>query len=83
MVIFFSSFISMLYYLGVMQALIRVIARAMQALMATTAGESLNAAGNIFIGQVCVFRPLRLSKQNGLTPSHPPQRTHDAWQREK
>ncbi len=42
----------MLYYVGVMQKLVRVIAIVMQKLMGTTAGESLNAAGNIFIGQV-------------------------------
>ena len=42
----------MLYYLGVMQVIIRRIAIIMQVLMGTTAGESLNAAGNIFIGQV-------------------------------
>ena len=52
MVIFFSAFISVLYYLGVMQAVIKVIASGMQILMGTTAAESLNAAGNIFIGQV-------------------------------
>lgn len=54
-VIFFSTFISMLYYLGVMQVLIKKIAIVMQILMGTTAGESLNAAGNIFIGQVNLF----------------------------
>ena len=51
-VIFFSTIVSMLYYLGVMQSLIKFIASGMQVLMGTTAGESLNAAGNIFIGQV-------------------------------
>ena len=50
--IFFSSFISMMYYLGAMQFIIKKIAIVMQVLMGTTAGESLNAAGNIFIGQV-------------------------------
>lgn len=48
---FFSSFISVLYYLGVMQFLIRNIARFMAAVMGTSPAESLNAAGNIFIGQ--------------------------------
>jgi len=50
-VIFFSSFISIMYYLGVMQLVIGKIAWVMQRMMGTTAGESLNAAGNIFIGQ--------------------------------
>jgi len=43
----------MLYYLGVMQVIIHKVAWVMQVAMGTTAGESLNAAGNIFIGQVC------------------------------
>ena len=59
-VIFFSTFISMLYYLGVMQVVIRRIAIIMQVLMGTTAGESLNAAGNIFIGQVGYLKPHNL-----------------------
>lgn len=42
----------MLYYLGVMQVIIHKVAWVMQVAMGTTAGESLNAAGNIFIGQV-------------------------------
>jgi pyrimidine nucleoside transport protein len=51
-VIFFSSTISILYYLGVMQVVILKIAWVMQRTMGTTAAESVNAAGNIFIGQV-------------------------------
>ena len=42
----------MMHYLGAMQFIIKKIAIVMQVLMGTTAGESLNAAGNIFIGQV-------------------------------
>lgn len=49
----------MLYYLGIMQVVIKYIAMVMQFLMGTTAGESLNAAGNIFVGQV--FVPVFLS----------------------
>ena len=51
-VIFFSAFVSMIYYLGIMQVIISKIAWLMQVSMATSAAESLNAAGNIFIGQV-------------------------------
>ena len=51
-VIFFSSTVSVLYYLGVMQVVIMKVAWVMQVTMKTTAGESLNSAGNIFIGQV-------------------------------
>ena len=35
-----------------MQFVVKVLGSLLQALMGTTAGESLNAAGNIFIGQV-------------------------------
>lgn len=50
-VVYFSSVISVLYYLGVMQVVIKKVAWLMQFTMETTAAESLNAAGNIFIGQ--------------------------------
>jgi len=50
-VIFFSTFVSVMYYLGAMQVVIRIIASGMQTLMGTSASESINAAGNIFIGQ--------------------------------
>ena len=52
-VIYFSSAIAILYYLGVMQVVIKKIAWLMQCTMKMTALESLNAAANIFIGQVC------------------------------
>lgn len=51
-IIFFSSFISVLYYLGVMPLIIAKIAWLMQVTMGTSAAESLSAAGNIFVGQV-------------------------------
>ncbi len=51
-VVFFSTAISVLYYLGWMQAVIVKIAWLMRVTMGTTAAESMNAAGNIFIGQV-------------------------------
>ncbi|XP_077999827.1 solute carrier family 28 member 3-like [Glandiceps talaboti] len=50
-VIYFSCVISILYYWNVMQFLISKIAWIMQITMKTSATESLNAAGNIFIGQ--------------------------------
>jgi len=50
-VVFFSAFIYMVYYLGIMQAVISKIAWLMQFTMGTSAAESLNTAGNIFIGQ--------------------------------
>ena len=39
-----------MYHIGVMQMVINKVAWFMQKLMGTTAGESLNAAGNIFVG---------------------------------
>ena len=53
MIIFLSSVVSVLFYWGVMQYIIRKMAWVMQFTMATTAAESLNAAANIFLGMVC------------------------------
>ncbi|KAM4807981.1 solute carrier family 28 member 3 [Rhinophrynus dorsalis] len=50
-VIFFSTVMSMLYYLGFMQWLIKKVGWLMQVTMATSPAESLSAAGNIFLGQ--------------------------------
>ena len=50
-IIFFSSLMSILYHLGLMQRVIKVIALVMQKTMGTTGPESLSAAGNIFVGQ--------------------------------
>ncbi|XP_065057044.1 solute carrier family 28 member 3-like isoform X2 [Rhopilema esculentum] len=50
-VVYFSAFVYMIYYLGIMQVVIKKIAWVMQISMGTSAAESLNAAGNIFIGQ--------------------------------
>ncbi|XP_018429584.1 PREDICTED: solute carrier family 28 member 3 [Nanorana parkeri] len=50
-VIFFSTVMSMLYFLGFMQWLIKKVGWVMQITMATTPTESLVAAGNIFVGQ--------------------------------
>ena len=51
-IIFFSSAVSVLYYWGVMQFIIKYIARFLAWCLGTSPTESLNAAGNIFIGQV-------------------------------
>jgi CNT family concentrative nucleoside transporter len=50
-IIFFSSLMSVLYYLGVMQFIVQGIAWAMVRTMGTSGAESLSAAGNIFVGQ--------------------------------
>ncbi|XP_059163816.1 solute carrier family 28 member 3-like [Physella acuta] len=46
---FFSTVISVLYYLGVMQKIVLVIGRFLAFCLGTTPAESLNAAGNIFV----------------------------------
>lgn len=50
-IIFFSSLMSVLYYLGVMQVVVKVLAKAMVRTLGTSGAESLSAAGNIFVGQ--------------------------------
>ena len=50
-IIFFSSLMSVLYFLGIMQWLVKGIAWLMQKTLGTSGAETLSAAGNIFLGQ--------------------------------
>src|SRR5216117_886840 len=50
-VIFIASFFSILYYLGVMQVLVRGMAIVMQRIMGASGAESTNVAASIFMGQ--------------------------------
>lgn len=50
-IIFFSAFMSILYYLGIMQAIISVLAKGIAKLLGTSGAETLSAVGNIFLGQ--------------------------------
>jgi CNT family concentrative nucleoside transporter len=50
-VIFIASFFAILYYLGVMQVVVRAMAVAMQKVMGVSGAESLNVAASIFMGQ--------------------------------
>jgi len=50
-VIFIASFFSILYYLGVMQFIVKAMAVGMQKLMGVSGAESLNVAASIFMGQ--------------------------------
>jgi CNT family concentrative nucleoside transporter len=50
-IIFISALFSALYALGVMQVVIKLFARAMQATMQISGAESLNVAASIFMGQ--------------------------------
>src|SRR5713226_1076701 len=50
-VIFIASFFSVLYYLGVMQVIVRALAVVMLKTMGASGAESLNVAASIFMGQ--------------------------------
>src|SRR5713226_2020306 len=50
-IIFIAAFFALLYYLGVMQAIIKAAAVIMTRLMGASGAESLNVAASIFMGQ--------------------------------
>jgi concentrative nucleoside transporter, CNT family len=50
-IIFFSSFIALLYYWGVLQLVVKAFAKVMMKLLGTSGAESLSASANIFVGQ--------------------------------
>lgn len=50
-IIFFSSVITILYYLGIIQWVVKGFARVMMLVLGTSGAESLSASGNIFVGQ--------------------------------
>jgi CNT family concentrative nucleoside transporter len=50
-IIFFSSLMSILYHLGIMQKAVYAVAWVMQRTMGTSGAESLATAANIFVGQ--------------------------------
>lgn len=50
-IIFFSSLMTVLYHLGIMQKAVKGVAWVMQRTMHTSGAETLSAAGNIFVGQ--------------------------------
>lgn len=50
-IVFFSSLISVLYFLRVMPIIVASIGGAIQKLLGTTRAESLSATANIFVGQ--------------------------------
>lgn len=60
MIVFFSSLVAVLYYIGVMQILIKIIGGFLQKVLGTSKAESMSAAANIFVGQTeapLVVRP--------------------------
>ena len=50
-IIFIASFFAILYYLGIMQWIVRGMAVGMQKVMGVSGAESLNVAASIFMGQ--------------------------------
>src|SRR6202163_4582276 len=50
-IIFIAALFALLYYLGVMQVIIRIAAWIMQRVMGASGAESLNVAASIFMGQ--------------------------------
>lgn len=67
-IIFFASLVSILYYLGIMQLVVRWIGGGIEKVIGVSKVESLCAAANIFVGQSespLVIRPYLA----GLTPA--------------
>ncbi|HCF25443.1 MULTISPECIES: NupC/NupG family nucleoside CNT transporter [unclassified Novosphingobium] len=67
-IIFFAALISVLYYIGLMQLIIRWVGGALEKITGVSKVESLSAAANIFVGQSespLVIRPYLAA----LTPS--------------
>lgn len=50
-IIFFSAVMSILYYLGIMQVIIKGMARVVQRVLGTSGSETLSCTANIFVGQ--------------------------------
>ncbi len=50
-IVFFASLIAVLYHVGIMKWVIRVIGGALQRVLGTSKAESMSATANIFVGQ--------------------------------
>ncbi|MDY4950070.1 MAG: NupC/NupG family nucleoside CNT transporter [Clostridium cadaveris] len=71
-IIFISSLVAVLYYLGIMQMVVRIIGGGLAKLLGTSQVETLSAAANIFLSQTeapLLIRPyiLRLSTSELFT----------------
>ena len=59
-IIFFSAFVAVLYHLGIMQFVIKILGGALQKVLRTSRTETLSATANVFVGQTeapLVVRP--------------------------
>ena len=50
-VVFFSAFIAVLYHLGIMMWVVRILGGGLRRFLGTSHAESMSAAANIFVGQ--------------------------------
>ncbi len=50
-IVFFSSLISVLYYLGIMKWIIKILGGGLQKAIGSSRPESMSAAANVFVGQ--------------------------------
>lgn len=50
-IIFFSALMSLLYYFGIIQVVVKLFAKLMQYTLGTSGAETLSAAANVFVGQ--------------------------------
>lgn len=50
-IVFFASLIAVLYHIGLMKWIIRIIGGALQKVLGTSRAESMSATANIFVGQ--------------------------------
>jgi CNT family concentrative nucleoside transporter len=71
-VIFVSSFFTVLYFLGVLQFIVKLFARVMVWVMGTSGAETLSATANVFMGQTeapLIVRPYiaRMTRSELLT----------------
>lgn len=67
-IIFFSSLLTALYHMGIMERIVSGVAWVMRVTMKTSGSETLSASGNIFVGQT--EAPLLVKPYiNGMTQS--------------
>ena len=69
-IVFFSALIGVLYYLGIMQFVVRILGGALCKVLGTSRAESLSATANVFVGQTeapLVVKPfIRFMSQSEL-----------------
>ena len=51
-IIFVSSLLTILYYFGILQFIVRIISRVVMGLLGTSGAETLSAVANVFLGQI-------------------------------